>query len=138
MQPLPAPPVYLADWLTLLGLITVTCAGLVGAARRWLVNPLLKEIRDHAEEHADARETRKMLNRELAPNGHEDELPYNERNMPMRQIAIRNRTGVLHLEREVGNHRAYSERVLQELNADRIERGLNPIEPEHRTGEQED
>ena len=134
IPPLPQPPENLMDWLILAGLII----GAIEGMRRRLINPMLRKLDAHADQHEEARQTREMLTHELAPNGHEGELPWDERNIPLRHLTIRNRVGVLNLEREVGNHRGYSERVLGQLNADRIARGLEPIEPEHRPGTGED
>ena len=82
---IPDPPENLADWLLLLGLI----GGIIEAARRRLVNPILKEMAEHAKEHADSREMRAMVLKQLAPNGHEYQLPADLQDKPMRDLVAK-------------------------------------------------
>lgn len=116
MPTLPEPPMNLAEWLALIMLF----GGVIGAARRWLVNPILKAVEQHAEDHA-------LLVRELVANGSERELPYDLQREPLRKIAIRSLTIVERLTARIDEHDAFSRETIRLVNIDRDERGLRPL-----------
>ncbi len=126
---LPPPPENLAAWGTLITL----GAAMIAAMRRWLINPILMAIDRHADQH-------EMMMRELTPQ-HDDGdpdyargLPWEERRLPLRDLAILTRVGVLKIESQMHEHTHYSRQAIKVVNADRVARGLSPIDEEERPG----
>ena len=130
MIELPQPPANLTDWLILLGLIGAA----IETARRRLVNPILKEMVVHAQEHAEAREMRALVLRQLAPNGHEYELPEDLRDKPIRDLVAKGIIIGRRTESAVKEHDAYSRGIVVQLNTDREARGLPPLPEAPRQG----
>ena len=127
---LPEPPANLADWLLLLGLF----GGLVEAARRRLVNPILKEMAEHAKEHFEGRAVRELVLRQLAPNGHEYELPPELRDKPLRDLVTKGILGLARIQDALTAHDTYVVETLSRLNEDREARGLSPLPEPPKTG----
>ena len=125
MTILPDPPANLADWLALIML----AGGVIAGARKWLVNPILKRLDDHAEDHDRGRELRALVIRQLAPNGHEWELPEELRDKPLRALVAKGIIVAKRTEAKVDAHDAFSREAVKLVNADREARGLEPLPP---------
>ena len=117
IPPLPEPPANLADWLILAGLILAA----IEAARRRLINPILRTFTYHTKQH-------ERLMNEVVPNGDEGLLPPDEQGKPLRQLVIKTRVATIQLSEAEQEHAQYTARVVREANADRVERGLPPLE----------
>ena len=101
----------------------------IAAARKWLVNPILKRLDDHAEDHDQGRELRAMVIRQLAPNGHEWELPEELRDKPLRALVAKGIIITKRVEAKVDAHDAFSREAVAMVNVDREARGLAPLPP---------
>lgn len=126
MIDLPPVPVNLSAWLGLLMLVLT----FIGGARKFLVNPVLKGLQDHADEHAEAKRVREIVLRELAPNGSEHALPAELHGKPLRDIAIQNLLALKTVELKVDGHIEAAKQQLTRINQDRAERGLDPLRGE--------
>lgn len=101
------PPDWLKEWLTLTPQVLAIAAIIISAMRKWLVNPILKNMHDHTNQHS-------LMEKELAVNGSEYLLPEDERNLPLRTLMIKNRVSFLQHIHETAPLREQYERDLAE------------------------
>lgn len=87
-----SPPDWLREWLLLLTPLLTAAGVIIPAMRRWLVGPIIKTMREHAEQHD-------RMEHELALNGSDLLLPPHERHLSLRTLVILGRVSHLaHLE----------------------------------------
>lgn len=82
------PPDWVRDWLLLLTPMLTAAGVIIPAMRRWLVGPIIKTMREHAEQHD-------RMEHELALNGSDLLLPLGERSLSLRTLVILNRVSHL-------------------------------------------
>lgn len=126
MPPLPQPPANLADWIILIGLV----GSAIIAMRKWIVQPMLDELHQHTLDHEEARKVRDLVKQQLTPNGTDVQLPQEERDKPLRDIAIKGLIAIRHLERRLESHEAYSRQIVATLNAERSAEGHGALPTE--------
>lgn len=126
---IPEVPQNLTDWLQLVLVVGAVIAG----ARKWLVNPIIQRMDTHADEHRESREVRALVLKQLAPNGHEWELPAELQDKPLRDLVAKGILVAKRVEVKVDAHDAYSRAAVGLLNADREARGLPPL-PQQQEG----
>jgi hypothetical protein len=129
---LPTPPENLSQWLTIL---TASCTLLVlltPRLRKWviqpLLNPLLNALERHEERHLTVEEAVQAqsadlasIKKELAYNGSDGLLPEHLREKPIRALAI-------WMVSALEEHMEFSDSAIEEINRDRRDRGLPPID----------
>lgn len=125
MTVIPEVPQNLTDWLQLVLVVGAVIAG----ARKWLVNPIIQRMDAHAQEHQDGRDTRALVLKQLAPNGHEWELPADLQDKPLRDLVAKGIIVGRRVEAAVAVHDAYTRSTVGLLNTDREARGLPPLPP---------
>lgn len=105
-------PTSVAEWIELL----IGAGVLLGSARIWLVQPLLKQMGEHTSEH-------NLLVQNLMPLDDEKCLPAAERKLVLRALVVNTRASQLRSEHQHSRHRDWSTRVIEQLNAERAVEG---------------